>query len=347
MVSQPKGVWVWLARERGGTLSKDAQALLYEGSALARCLDAPLFALSGRAIDSQALSWLGCWGVDEVFLFPGIGQQGSAAHPYAPRGHSPFAEFSEGLRAALFPTDAFGRVAAPLLAAERNACCITCAEGIRCDREHFIIPRLVLGGQYEALTQIPIEHPVVLTVRAEAVGESEPPHAKPQKIPRLRSEPGFQGDSHPVRVLPPDASSLRITDAERIVSFGRGAFTDRAIRLVHRLAEILGAAVAGTRPAADEAWLPFERQIGLTGAIVRPKLYVAVGISGAPYHMVGVQNPETLIAINRDAEAPIFAQADLAVVGDLYATLPALIARLEQGAPASEAFAAPLPTAFP
>jgi electron transfer flavoprotein alpha subunit len=122
-----------------------------------------------------------------------------------------------------------------------------------------------------------------------------------------------------------------VSDAERIVAFGRGAFSRAAIALVERLAALLGAAVAGTRPAADEGWLPFARQVGLTGAIVTPKLYVAVGISGAPYHMVGVKDPETLIAINTDPEAPIFASAHLGIVGDLHALLPALIARLERG----------------
>jgi electron transfer flavoprotein alpha subunit len=137
-------------------------------------------------------------------------------------------------------------------------------------------------------------------------------------------------------VLAPDPATLDIADAERIVAFGRGAFSQDAVALVRRLADLLGAAVGGSRPAADEGWLPFARQIGLTGAIVRPKLYVAVGISGAPYHMVGIKDPGTLIAVNRDPDAAIFASADLGIVGDLYQVLPELIAALERGrAPAA------------
>jgi electron transfer flavoprotein alpha subunit len=152
----------------------------------------------------------------------------------------------------------------------------------------------------------------------------------------IRESASAAGASSPDRVLPPDPATLDVADAERIVAFGRGAFSEEAIALVRRLADLLGAAVAGSRPAADEGWIPFARQVGLTGAIVRPKLYVAIGISGAPYHMVGIKDPGTLIAINKDPDAAIFGSADLGLVGDLFQVLPALIAKLEAGqAPAA------------
>jgi electron transfer flavoprotein alpha subunit len=166
-----------------------------------------------------------------------------------------------------------------------------------------------------------------------AAGEAEEEADAPPKRNAEKSAPTTRGYG----IHPPDPASLDIADAERIVAFGRGAFSDAAIELVRQLAEKLGAAVAGTRPAADEGWLPFSRQVGLTGAVVRPRLYVAVGISGAPYHMVGVKEPETLVAINRDPDAPIFGSAGLGIVGDLHEVLPRLIEEIGQGRGLDEA----------
>jgi electron transfer flavoprotein alpha subunit len=193
-----------------------------------------------------------------------------------------------------------------------------------------VAARATLGDQYEALVTTPLETPLVVTLQPGAVGDALTPSVARHNVPvegRVLTGTLPAG----LATLPPDPKQLRIADAERIVAFGRGAFSREAITLVEQLAGLLGATVAGTRPAADEGWLPFAKQVGLTGAIVAPKLYVAVGISGAPYHMVGVKNPETLIAINRDAEAPILGAAHLGIVGDLYSVLPALIRRLEQG----------------
>jgi electron transfer flavoprotein alpha subunit len=203
-----------------------------------------------------------------------------------------------------------------------------------------VVARPTLGEQYEALVQVPLDAPLVATVQPGAVGDVTAPEQAASANAKLAVLSADRPSPQPTplpRVLEPQAGALAVSDADRIVAFGRGAFSREAIALVERLATLLGATVAGTRPAADEGWLPFAKQVGLTGAIVRPKLYVAVGISGAPYHMVGVKDPETLIAINNDPEAPIFASAHLGLVGDLHAILPALIARLEQGLPLAQA----------
>ena len=198
------------------------------------------------------------------------------------------------------------------------------------DSARYVVARPILNEQYESLESVPLEVPLVVTLLPGAVGSIHPPQQHSGK-PRGRGlknaaeRPIFPG------IHPPDPATLDIADAERIVAFGRGAFSERAISLVEQLAEQLGAAVAGTRPAADEGWLPFSRQVGLTGAIVKPRLYVAVGISGAPYHMVGVKEPETLIAINNNADAPILGNADLGIVGDLHDVLPRLISEIGRG----------------
>ena len=112
--------------------------------------------------------------------------------------------------------------------------------------------------------------------------------------------------------------------AEIIVSVGRGIKEADNIPLVERLAEALGAELAASRPICDAGWLPMERQVGSSGQTVAPKMYVAVGISGAIQHLVGMKGSRTVVAINKDPEAPIFEIADYGIVGDLFDVVPAL-----------------------
>jgi electron transfer flavoprotein alpha subunit len=118
--------------------------------------------------------------------------------------------------------------------------------------------------------------------------------------------------------------------AEIIVSVGRGIKDAENIALVQKLADALGAELAASRPICDAGWLPMERQVGSSGQTVAPKLYLAVGISGAIQHLVGMKGSRTVAAINRDANAPIFEVADYGIVGDLFQVVPELIAALEK-----------------
>jgi electron transfer flavoprotein alpha subunit len=115
-----------------------------------------------------------------------------------------------------------------------------------------------------------------------------------------------------------------LTQAEIIVSVGRGIKEQKNIELAKALAEALGGEIAASRPICDAGWLPMDRQIGSSGQTVAPKLYLAVGISGAIQHLVGMKGSRSIIAINKDAEAPIFEIADFGVVGNLFDILPAL-----------------------
>jgi electron transfer flavoprotein alpha subunit len=132
------------------------------------------------------------------------------------------------------------------------------------------------------------------------------------------------------RVLAPSADTVDIRSADRIVAGGFGLGSKEAVALLPRLAKLLHAAVGGTRVISDRGWLPHERYIGSTGKTVAPKLYLALGISGASQHLVGMTDSETIVAINTDRAAPIFGVADLGVVGDLHAIVPELEKRLEQ-----------------
>jgi electron transfer flavoprotein alpha subunit len=121
-------------------------------------------------------------------------------------------------------------------------------------------------------------------------------------------------------------AAVDLTQAPLIVAVGRGIKEEKNIEIVRKLADALGAELAASRPICDNEWLPMDRQIGSSGQTVAPKLYLAVGISGAIQHLVGMKGSRTIVAINKDAEAPIFEVADYGIVGDLFEIVPALTA---------------------
>jgi electron transfer flavoprotein alpha subunit len=140
---------------------------------------------------------------------------------------------------------------------------------------------------------------------------------------------------HMIRTKPeaPFRESARVVDltsADIIVSIGRGIKEKENIPIVEELAKALGAELAASRPICDNGWLPMERQVGSSGQTVAPKMYLAVGISGAIQHLVGMKGSKAIVAINKDANAPIFEVADIGVVGDLFEIVPALVEEIRK-----------------
>jgi electron transfer flavoprotein alpha subunit len=123
--------------------------------------------------------------------------------------------------------------------------------------------------------------------------------------------------------------AVDLTQAERIVSVGRGIKAPENIDLARQLADAMNAELAASRPICDAGWVPFERQVGSSGQTVAPKLYLALGISGAIQHVVGMKGARTIVAINKDADAPIFELADFGITGDLFEIVPAMIDALK------------------
>jgi electron transfer flavoprotein alpha subunit len=140
------------------------------------------------------------------------------------------------------------------------------------------------------------------------------------------------GAASPVTVLErvsEAAGAVQIEEAKIIVSGGRGVGGPDGFAIVGDLAEVLGGAVAASRAAVDAGWIPYARQVGQTGKIVKPEVYIALGISGAVQHKVGMQGAHTIVAVNTDADAPIAEFADLFVIGNLFEVVPALVAELK------------------
>lgn len=125
-------------------------------------------------------------------------------------------------------------------------------------------------------------------------------------------------------------ASVDLTRSDIIVAIGRGIKSQENIAVAQKLADALGADLAASRPICDSEWLPIDRQIGSSGQTVAPKLYIALGISGAIQHIVGMKNSGTIVAINKDAEAPIFDIADYGIVGDLFEAVPTMIEQIEK-----------------
>jgi electron transfer flavoprotein alpha subunit len=126
------------------------------------------------------------------------------------------------------------------------------------------------------------------------------------------------------------AQTVDLAAANLIVSVGRGIKEETNIPIVEELAATLGAELAASRPICDNGWLPMERQVGSSGQTVSPKVYIAVGISGAIQHLVGMKGSKAVVAINKDENAPIFEVADYGIVGDLFEVVPALTAAVRK-----------------
>ena len=134
----------------------------------------------------------------------------------------------------------------------------------------------------------------------------------------------------PLEPFRESARAVDLTAADIIVSVGRGIKEKDNIHIVEELAKALGAELAASRPICDNGWLPMERQVGSSGQTVSPKVYMAVGISGAIQHLVGMKGSKTIVAINKDSNAPIFEVADYGIVGDLFEVVPALIEEVKK-----------------
>jgi electron transfer flavoprotein alpha subunit len=185
-------------------------------------------------------------------------------------------------------------------------------------------------------------------LQADVAVEGPAPHVATFQIGAYRADAAKRGAS-PAAVrkasIAIDAAAIRqkpeapfkeakqavdLSQAERIVAVGRGIKGQEHLQLAQQLAQAMGAELAASRPICDAGWLAMDRQIGSSGQTVAPKLYVALGISGAIQHLVGMKGSRTIVAINKDAEAPIFEIADYGIVGDLFEIVPAMIGELSK-----------------
>ena len=220
---------------------------------------------------------------------------------------------------------------APLLAARLNKPLITDVTAINGTGGDATFTRPMFQGKLAAQVKPLGASPAIITVqigafRGDAVKRGGSAAVRkvdvridPSSI-RQKPEPPFREAKQ----------TVDLGQAERIVAVGRGIKSQENLPLAEKLANAMGVELAASRPICDNGWLPMERQIGSSGQTVAPKLYVALGISGAIQHLVGMKGSRTIAAVNKDAEAPIFEVADYGIVGDLFEIAPAIIAELEK-----------------
>jgi electron transfer flavoprotein alpha subunit len=215
---------------------------------------------------------------------------------------------------------------APKLAAALGRTLISDCVAYRKDGNKLVFTRQMFQGKFAADVAFSCDPPHFATFQAGSYrGDKVEIGASPASVEKVAA----LVDAAAVRVKPLEIfkeakQAVDLTQAEIIVSVGRGIKEQKNIDLAKALAEALGGEIAASRPICDSGWLPMDRQIGSSGQTVAPKLYLALGISGAIQHIVGMKGARTVIAINKDAEAPIFEIADYGVVGNLFDIVPAL-----------------------
>ena len=227
---------------------------------------------------------------------------------------------------------AIGRSLIPRVAVQINTGLTADCTGLEIAEDGGLMQiRPAFGGNIMATILTPDHRPQMATVRHKVMKEAKPDPKRKGKI--VTVEP-LKEDAY-VRAKVVDLveeieSTVNLAEADIIVSGGRGLGTPEGFKLIEDFALALGGAVGSSRAAVDAGWIPYSHQVGQTGKTVCPKLYVACGISGQIQHLVGMQSSDTIIAINKDREAPIFTVADYGIVGDLYKVIPAVIDRLNQ-----------------
>lgn len=221
---------------------------------------------------------------------------------------------------------------APKLAAALGKTFVTDCVAYRLDGSDVVFTRQIFQGKINTDVRVLASAPILASFQAgayradKAEGSDSAASITPLEINlsdvqiRSEAEPKFQEAKQ----------AVDLSQAPLIVAVGRGIKSQENIEIVQKLADAMGAEIAASRPICDNEWLPMDRQIGSSGQTVSPKLYLAVGISGAIQHVVGMKNAQTIVAINKDAEAPIFDIADYGIVGDLFEIVPALTAEINK-----------------
>ena len=314
-----------VAEQRDGTLNRAS----WEAIAAGQQAGAPVkVAILGAGVDAVAAE-LAAAAVDEVILVDHAALAGYTADGYVLALAALLAQDTPDL--VFFPHTYQTRDFAPALAARLGRALIADVTSFKDQDGAVVYSRPVFQGKLTAEVAASGPAPHLVTFQ---IGAFRADAAKKGAAPAPIRRASIEIDATSIRQKPEAPfkeakQAVDLSQAERIVAIGRGIKGQEHLALAQQLAQAMGAEIAASRPICDSGWLPMDRQIGSSGQTVAPKLYVALGISGAIQHLVGMKGSRTIVAINKDAEAPIFEIADYGIVGDLFEIVPAMIAGAE------------------
>ncbi|MEN8135726.1 MAG: electron transfer flavoprotein subunit alpha [Thermodesulfobacteriota bacterium] len=323
------GVWVY-AEFRDGRVAPVSFELLGAGRKLADQLGVPLSAiLLGSGLEDKAQD-LVAYGADKVYQIDDPALTHFTDDAYANvfedliREHKP--------EIVLAGATAIGRSFIPrlatMLATGLTADCTALA--IREEDGALLQTRPAFGGNIMATIECPTSRPQMATVRPLVMKPNSRDDSRQGEIVKVSADPArLQSRVKVLRSVREESNEVNINEADVLVAGGRGLEDEKGFEMIRELAGLFGGATAASRAAVDSGWIPYPHQVGQTGKTVCPKVYFACGISGAVQHMVGMQSSDTIIAINRDENAPIFDVATYGLVGDVFEILPKLIDRLK------------------
>src|SRR5262245_29336157 len=318
-----------IAEQREGKLNRATWETIVGAQQLAGASGAPITVLVPGARGATVASEVTSAQVKEV-----VTVEHAALEPYTPDGYTAVLQAAISQLSPTFvllPHTYQTRDFAPKLAARLDRAIITDVTAIKAGAETAFVRPMFQGKLTADVVPLgPGPHFVTFQIGAFRVDQ-----AAKGSSPAATRALTVNVDASAVRQTPEPPfqqakQAVDLSQAERIVSVGRGIKDQANIEVAKKLAEALGAEIAASRPICDAGWLPMERQVGSSGQTVAPKLYVALGISGAIQHLVGMKGSNTVVAINKDPDAPIFEIADYGIVGDLFEIVPAIIDAVKQ-----------------
>lgn len=323
------GVVLLFVERRDGQIKRPSLEAAGVAGRLAAKLGAELHAAALGPEAASAAAELGALGVKRLHV---------AEEPhlelYAPQAYAAFvAEAARRLEARLVVVagTALGRDLAARTAARLGTGCATDLVELEAGEQGFRGRRPVYSGKAWARLAIGGPRPPVVALRPNVFPPPEAGGAPAAEVVRVETPPPAEGlAARTVRVERADRREQDVAEAAIVVSGGRGLQDPKNFALVRELAAALDGAVGASRAVVDAGWIGHAHQVGQTGKVVSPDLYVACGISGAVQHLAGMSSAKCIVAINKDPEAPIFKVADYAIVGDLFEVVPALTAAVRQ-----------------
>lgn len=330
------GIWV-IGEQRQSQLKPVTLELITEGRKIADSLKEKLSVIIIGYNLNHVADALTDYGADNVITVDGEETQFFIPEVYADSLSSLAAQRKPSV--ILFPATYDGRDVAARLAAKLGVgLAADCTDLLVDDKGRFVQVRPAFGGNLMAVISQPSARPQLATLRPGMIKPVKCQSNRPVSVECVKPRLVRKFDKvvlKTVREVAEEAGNL--DGAEVVIGVGRGIGSKENLRIVNHLASLLGAAIGGSRAIVDAGWLPHNQQIGLTGRAISPKMYIALGVSGAVQHLVGVRTAKQIVAINKDPEAPIFKVANLGIVGDLFAIVPALTRELDAARPAVEA----------